>query len=113
MLAESRSAALHARLLLALLLAPALLWLVGLIVLPHVELALLSLRERDVALMTRTSVTAMERDASRAVSSLVLEQDGQTRRVRVRGGVILASGGFNRHPQRRAETRRGSGWAVV
>ncbi|HEV8018249.1 MAG TPA: ABC transporter permease [Steroidobacteraceae bacterium] len=34
------------RLLLALLLAPALLWLVGLIILPHVELGVLSLRER-------------------------------------------------------------------
>jgi len=34
------------RLLLALLLAPALLWLFGLIVLPHVDLAILSLRER-------------------------------------------------------------------
>jgi spermidine/putrescine transport system permease protein len=35
-----------ARLALGLLLAPALLWLVGLIVLPHVELAVLSLRAR-------------------------------------------------------------------
>jgi spermidine/putrescine transport system permease protein len=36
----------HARLMLALLLAPALLWLLGLIVLPHAELAVLSLRAR-------------------------------------------------------------------
>jgi spermidine/putrescine transport system permease protein len=36
----------HGRLVLALLLAPALLWLGGLIILPHVDLALLSLRER-------------------------------------------------------------------
>jgi spermidine/putrescine transport system permease protein len=36
----------HRRLILLLLLAPALLWLVGLIILPHVDLALLSLRER-------------------------------------------------------------------
>jgi len=35
-----------ARLLLMLLLAPALLWLIGLIVLPHVELGILSLRAR-------------------------------------------------------------------
>ena len=34
------------RLLLGLLLAPALLWLFGLIVLPHVDLAILSLRAR-------------------------------------------------------------------
>ena len=38
--------ALVARLLFLLLLAPALLWLLGLIVLPHVDLALLSLRAR-------------------------------------------------------------------
>lgn len=37
---------LQARLLLMLLLAPALLWLLGLIVLPHVELGILSLRAR-------------------------------------------------------------------
>jgi len=34
------------RLMFALLLAPALLWLIGLIVLPHIELAVLSLRQR-------------------------------------------------------------------
>ncbi|MDH5540217.1 MAG: ABC transporter permease [Rhizobacter sp.] len=38
--------ALAVRLLFMLLLAPALLWLLGLIVLPHVDLAVLSLRER-------------------------------------------------------------------
>jgi spermidine/putrescine transport system permease protein len=42
----SRSAGSGARLALLLLFAPALVWLVGLIVLPHVELALLSLRAR-------------------------------------------------------------------
>ena len=36
----------QARLILLLLLAPAVVWLVGLIVLPHVDLAVLSLRER-------------------------------------------------------------------
>jgi spermidine/putrescine transport system permease protein len=36
----------QARLMLALLLAPAILWLLGLIVLPHMDLAVLSLRER-------------------------------------------------------------------
>lgn len=40
------SAAGYRRLMLALLLAPALLWLIALIVLPHADLALLSLRER-------------------------------------------------------------------
>ncbi len=36
----------HRRLVLALLLAPALLWLLGLIILPHLDLAVLSFRER-------------------------------------------------------------------
>jgi len=40
------SPGLQARLMLLLLLAPALVWLVGLIVLPHIDLAVLSLRER-------------------------------------------------------------------
>ncbi len=44
-LAAGRAAA-HARLALLLLLAPALVWLVGLIVLPHLDLAILSLRTR-------------------------------------------------------------------
>ena len=46
MTSDAGDGALRSRLLLLLLLAPALLWLVGLIVLPHVELALLSLRSR-------------------------------------------------------------------
>ena len=36
----------HKRLLLGLLMAPALVWLLGLIVLPHLDLAILSLRAR-------------------------------------------------------------------
>ena len=67
---------------------------------------LLALRERDVALMTQTRVTTLTRDGS-GVSSLTLQQNGQARTVHVRGGVILASGGFNRDPQRRAERLSG------
>jgi hypothetical protein len=67
---------------------------------------LLTLRERGVSLMTQTRVTALHRGAD-GVDSITVEQslDGQARRrtVRVRGGVILATGGFNRHPRRRAE----------
>ncbi|HEY3049689.1 MAG TPA: ABC transporter permease [Polaromonas sp.] len=44
--ARASAAAPQARLMLLLLLAPALIWLVGLIVLPHIDLAVLSLRER-------------------------------------------------------------------
>jgi spermidine/putrescine transport system permease protein len=44
--ARASAVAPQARLMLLLLLAPALIWLVGLIVLPHIDLAVLSLRER-------------------------------------------------------------------
>lgn len=44
--AGSGSMSTQARLTLLLLLAPAIIWLVGLIVLPHIDLAILSLRER-------------------------------------------------------------------
>ncbi|MEO7952755.1 MAG: ABC transporter permease [Polaromonas sp.] len=44
--AGTSTSGLQARLMLLLLLAPALVWLVGLIVLPHIDLAVLSLRER-------------------------------------------------------------------
>src|SRR6204780_2999974 len=43
---QTQTGAAYGRLLLALLLAPALLWLLLLIILPHVDLALLSFRER-------------------------------------------------------------------
>jgi spermidine/putrescine transport system permease protein len=46
----------QARLLLGLLLAPALIWLIGLIVLPHVELAVLSLRARSAPGQYRPSL---------------------------------------------------------
>lgn len=44
--ANAGPASAQAKLILLLLLAPALVWLVGLIVLPHIDLAVLSLRER-------------------------------------------------------------------
>ncbi|MEO7399376.1 MAG: ABC transporter permease [Polaromonas sp.] len=44
--AGASTSGLQGRLMLTLLLAPALVWLVGLIVLPHIDLAVLSLRER-------------------------------------------------------------------
>jgi spermidine/putrescine transport system permease protein len=46
MLEAAATAAWHRRLMLGLLLAPALLWLFALIILPHLDLALLSFRER-------------------------------------------------------------------
>ncbi|NDY93627.1 FAD-dependent oxidoreductase [Ideonella sp. TBM-1] len=69
---------------------------------------LLSCKERGVTVLTGTEARALHRNAHGVVDGLTLSstcpQTGTpvTRRLRVKGGVILASGGFNRHPQRRA-----------
>ena len=68
---------------------------------------LLSLHERKVTVVTRCNVTALQTqpatEKGASVTGVVIEQDGVRRQVAVRGGVILASGGFNRHPKRRGE----------
>ncbi|MEY4882332.1 MAG: hypothetical protein RIS34_186 [Pseudomonadota bacterium] len=59
---------------------------------------LYSLSQRsNVALTLNTSVEQINRGAG-GVESVTLMQNGQRRSVHVKGGVILASGGFNRHP---------------
>jgi FAD binding domain len=50
-----------------------------------------------VSLALNTSVEALGQGAA-GVESVTLAQGGERRTVRVNGGVILASGGFNRHP---------------
>ncbi|MES2483648.1 MAG: FAD-dependent oxidoreductase [Pseudomonadota bacterium] len=62
---------------------------------------LLSLKERGVPLLMRTQATALHRDEQGRVSEITLAQGTMQRRVRVKGGVVLASGGFNRDPRRR------------
>ena len=69
---------------------------------------LLSLRERGVTLLTEARATALQRDGSGPLNAVTLEQKGLSRRIVVRGGVVLASGGFNRHPQRRARLLPGA-----
>ena len=72
-------------------------------------------RRENVTLAMNTSVENLARgvgsDAS-GVESVTLRQGGQHRTVRVTGGVILASGGFNRHPQLRQDMLPGidAGW---
>jgi succinate dehydrogenase/fumarate reductase flavoprotein subunit len=63
---------------------------------------LYSLNERNVAIAVNTEVEAIQR-CTNGVDRVTLAQNGMRRTVRVKGGVILASGGFNRHPTRRAE----------
>jgi glycine/D-amino acid oxidase-like deaminating enzyme len=61
-------------------------------------------RDLEVALLTRTRVAAMSRGngPAAAVDQVTLVRDGATRHVAVHGGVVLASGGFNRHPMQRS-----------
>ncbi|MDO8249401.1 MAG: FAD-dependent oxidoreductase [Rhodoferax sp.] len=54
-------------------------------------------RRSNVSLLLNTSVAQLKRSAD-GVESVTLLQHGQRRTVHVTGGVILASGGFNRHP---------------
>lgn len=53
-------------------------------------------RRSNVTLLLNTSVEKMARGED-GIESLELLHQGQRRTVRVKGGVILASGGFNRH----------------
>ncbi len=62
---------------------------------------LYSLAQRaEVRLALDTSVAHIERNDT-GIESIVLVQGDTRRTVRVGGGVVLASGGFNRHPARR------------
>lgn len=59
---------------------------------------LYSLSKRpNVSLLLDTTVESLGR-TERGVESVALAQNGLRRRVKVKGGVVLASGGFNRHP---------------
>ena len=56
----------------------------------------------NVTLAMNTSVQRIQRGAE-GIRAVALVQDGQRRTVAVRGGLVLASGGFNRHPQLRQD----------
>ena len=72
---------------------------------------LLSLLKRGVQIVTDTELSSLIQQGS-AIQGVVLTQSrqGQTvqRKVLASGGVVLASGGFNRHPQRRSEMLPGA-----
>jgi succinate dehydrogenase/fumarate reductase flavoprotein subunit len=63
---------------------------------------LLSLARRGVDILVSTRTEALLREQGR-VTGLALVQADVRRQVTARRGVILATGGFNRHPTRRAE----------
>ncbi|MBV9558359.1 MAG: FAD-dependent oxidoreductase [Pseudolabrys sp.] len=61
-----------------------------------------SLQKRQVDLMMNVSAQSLVRDSS-GVQAVVLEDDAFTREISARDAIILAGGGFNRHPRRRGE----------
>jgi succinate dehydrogenase/fumarate reductase flavoprotein subunit len=63
---------------------------------------LASLNTRKVPILTKTTVKDLIAGAN-GVEAIDLVQGSASRRVKVRKGVVLAAGGFNRHPTRRAE----------
>jgi succinate dehydrogenase/fumarate reductase flavoprotein subunit len=63
---------------------------------------LLSLEQSNVTILTETSVARIE-CGPQGVSGVTLLAGGQRRAVRVRGGLVLASGGFTRHPELRKQ----------
>lgn len=66
---------------------------------------LISLRDRNVPVLFKTSITAIEADKG-SPSSITIMQDGIARRISCRGGLVSATGGFNAHPQLRATMLR-------
>jgi succinate dehydrogenase/fumarate reductase flavoprotein subunit len=66
---------------------------------------LISLRDRKVPVLLKASVTNVEADNG-SPSSVSIVQDGVTRQFACRGGVIAATGGFNRHPELRSRMLR-------
>ncbi|MFC3685392.1 FAD-dependent oxidoreductase [Hydrogenophaga luteola] len=67
-------------------------------------------KQTQVTLALNTSVERFERDA-KGVRGVVLKGQGGSRSVTVSGGVVLASGGFNRHPDLRAQLLPGADMA--
>jgi succinate dehydrogenase/fumarate reductase flavoprotein subunit len=66
-----------------------------------------SLLQRGVTVLTSTKVEALQSGAN-GIEGVTLSHVNERRRIGVKGGVILASGGFNRHPQRRGDMLPGA-----
>ncbi|RDI28663.1 succinate dehydrogenase/fumarate reductase flavoprotein subunit [Pseudacidovorax intermedius] len=65
----------------------------------------------NVTLAMETELMRLQRNDA-GIDGVVLAQRGQRRSVAARAGVVLASGGFNRHPERRQALLPGAdiGW---
>jgi succinate dehydrogenase/fumarate reductase flavoprotein subunit len=62
---------------------------------------LYSLVRREVDILTGVSLAGIVRDADGPVTGARLVADGASREISINGGLILAGGGFSRHPERR------------
>jgi succinate dehydrogenase/fumarate reductase flavoprotein subunit len=63
--------------------------------------------ERKGLLVTQTEVTELIHN-EHGIQGVVLNQNGTRVSIRSKGGVVMASGGFNRHPTRRTELLPGA-----
>lgn len=63
---------------------------------------LLTAKKLGVDILTETETTAFVTDKN-GVTGVTLRQKGIDKRITVTGGVVLASGGFSRHPKMRTE----------
>ena len=63
---------------------------------------LLSLKKHGADILIKATVQDFV-TLNGAVTGVVLAAEGVTRRVQASGGVVLAAGGYNRHPTRRAD----------
>lgn len=81
----------------------------------HVARLLYSVAQQDQVTLALNTRLAELQHTGDGVTAAVLQQGDQRRAVRVRGGVVLASGGFSRHPERRARLLPGAdiGWSPV
>lgn len=66
---------------------------------------LVSLRDRKVPILVNTRVKEIHTDADGPVA-ITLEQSGITQRIVFRGGLVAATGGFNRNPALRERLLR-------
>ena len=63
--------------------------------------------ERKGLLLTNTELTDLVQN-DKGIQGVVLAQNGQRITVNSKGGVVMASGGFNRHAERRADLLPGA-----
>ena len=74
---------------------------------------LYSLMRHKVDILTRTSLAKIVRAGDGPVTAVKLVSEGASREINIAAALILAGGGFNRHPQRRAELGTDAVWSSV